>query len=584
MAKRPKRAKAARSDVSQTAPAAGAGLSSSWTGGLILVLAIFLTYLPVWHAGFIWDDDGHVTRPDLRSWAGLGRIWFQLGATQQYYPVVHSVFWVEHGLWGDAPLGYHLVNVLLYALSALVLLKVLRQLEIPGAWLATAIFALHPVQVESVAWVTELKNVLSGLFYFSSALAYLQFDRTRETKVYAGSLALFVLGLMSKSVIASLPAALLVVFWWKRGRLSWKADVLPLIPFFAVGIVCGLFTAWVERHFIGAEGAAFDFTFLERTLIAGHAIWFYLGNLAWPTNLIFNYPRWHIDGNDASQYLFPGAALVVAAGLAWLSRTWRGPLAGFLFFVGTLFPALGFFNVYPFIYSFVADHFQYLACLGIIVPAAAGLTRLAEILLPGKARLQAMVGAALLLLLGSLSWEQAWVYANEKMLWTETLEQNPESWLAHNNLGIMLLHEARPDEAIAQFRKTLELNPNFDRAHDSIGDALLQKGQVEAALAEYQKCMAAEPNFASSHFNAGLCLAMGGRTDDAIAEFRKTLALDPYHGKAHYNLGTALLQKGQVNEAIVQFQECLAVEPGEPHALEKLAQAEAMAQPEQSPK
>src|SRR5208282_3882680 len=241
-----------------------------WLKGLLLVAAVFLAYQPVWHAGFIWDDEAHVTRPELRSLDGLARIWMQLGATQQYYPLVHSLFWVEHRLWDDSPWGYHLVNILLHAFAALLLARILQQLKIPGAWLAAAIFALHPIQVESVAWISELKNTLSGVFYFSAVLAYLEFDRNRSRGKWVLALGLFVLGLMSKSVIATLPAALLVVFWWQRGKLSWKRDVWPLIPFFVAGIGAGLFTAWVERKYIfGAEGSEFNFSVVERFLIAG---------------------------------------------------------------------------------------------------------------------------------------------------------------------------------------------------------------------------------------------------------------------------------------------------------------------------
>ena len=349
-----------------------------WLFAAALVLAVLFVYQPAWHGGFIWDDDAHVTRPELRSWHGLYRIWFDLGATQQYYPLLHSAFWLEHKLWGDATLGYHLVNILLHATAAVLVALILRRLAIPGAYLAAAIFALHPVQVESVAWITELKNTLSAVFYLGAMLVYLRFDQTRKTPLYWWALGLFVLGLLSKTVTATLPAALLVIFWWRQGRLSWRRDVVPLLPFFGLGAAAGVLTAWVERKLIGAEGAAFELTIIERCLIAGRAIWFYLGKLVWPAELIFIYPRWHVSQAIWWQYLFPAAALLLLAVLWGLRRRWRGPLAGLLFFVGTLLPVLGFCNVYPFIYSFVADHFQYLASLGMITLASAGVALLLE--------------------------------------------------------------------------------------------------------------------------------------------------------------------------------------------------------------
>jgi len=345
-----------------------------WLFALLLLIFTSLAYLPALNGTPIWDDDAHITRPELRSWDGLIKIWTQPGSTQQYYPFVHTVFWAEHQLWGDAPLGYHLVNVLLHCFSALLLLQILRRLEIPGAWLAAAIFVLHPVQVESVAWISELKNTLSGIFYLGSGLAYLEFDRTRKLSPYLTALALFLLGLLSKTVIATLPGALLVIFWCKRGKLSFKRDTWPLVPFFVLGVTAASFTAWIERSLIGAEGGAYNFTFLERVLIAGRVVWFYVSKFFWPSDLIFIYPRWQINQSVWWQYLFPAALAVALAILVWLCRWRRGPLAGILFFIGTLVPVLGFLNVYPFRYSLVADHFQYLACLGIIVPIAAGIT------------------------------------------------------------------------------------------------------------------------------------------------------------------------------------------------------------------
>ncbi len=581
MAKRFKRKQAASNGVStkgitdeRTLP----WLSRDWFPGLLLVLAIILTYQPIWYAGFIWDDNVHVTPPGLRSWSGLGCIWFNLGATAQYYPLVHSAFWIEYGLWGDGPLGYHLVNVLLFSFSALLLFKILRQLEVPGACLAAAIFALHPVQVESVAWVSELKNMLSGAFYLGSALVYLNFDRTRQVKVYGLSLVLFVLGLLSKSVIATLPAALLVVFWWKRGKLSWREDVLPLVPFFLVGMASGSFTSWVERYYIGAEGSEYHFTLIERVLIAGRAIWFYLGKLAWPVDLIFIYPRWDVSQVTWWQYFFPVAALVVVVILGWLSRRWRGPLAGFLFFVGSLFPALGFFNVYPFRYSFVADHFQYLASLGIIVPCAVGMTKIVTFVLPKKPRLQLSLGAGLLLTLGLLSWQRVWVYESEERLWTDTLAQNPNCWLAHNDLGNILLQNGRVVEAMAHFQKSLEIEPNDSDAHNNLGTAFLQNGQVDDAIIQYLKALDINPKLANTHYDLGNIFVQKGQMDEAIDEYQKAVALDPDLAEAHNNLGWALFKEGQVDKAIAHYQAALRLKPDYGDAQNNLARAQAAAQ------
>jgi hypothetical protein len=277
--------------------------SREWILGGLLLLIILAAYQQVWHAGYIWDDDSYVTKnATLRDLHGLWRIWFEVAATPQYYPLVHTSFWIEHHLWGLNPLGYHLVNLVLHALGAILLWRGLLRLGIPGAWLAAAIFAVHPVEVESVAWITERKNVLSAVFYFAAALTYLRFETARDEKDQAGqrwylyfaSLFLFVLALLSKTVACSLPAALLLVRWWKSGRIKWR-DILALLPFFAFGLGLGLLTAWLEKHHVRAEGEEWALTFGQRFLIAGRALWFYASKLLWPANLIFIYPRWDVS-------------------------------------------------------------------------------------------------------------------------------------------------------------------------------------------------------------------------------------------------------------------------------------------------
>jgi Flp pilus assembly protein TadD len=532
-----------------------------WIFGLLLVFAVMVAYQPAWNGKPIWDDDEHITKPELRSLDGLARVWIEPGASQQYYPLVHSIFWVEHRFWGDRTLGYHLINILLHACSALLLVKILRRMEVPGAWLAAAIFALHPVEVESVAWISELKNTLSGVCCLGAALVYLNFDRDRKGTFYAGALGLFVLGLMAKTVIATLPAALLVVFWWKRGGLSWKKDVLPLLPFFVVGIVSGLFTAWMERKFVGAEGSEFDFSLIERCLIAGRAFWFYLGKLFWPVNLVFIYPRWNISQAVWWQYLFPAAALLLLGGAWLLRRRLRGPLAGLLFFAGTLVPALGFFNVYPFRYSFVADHFQYLAGIGPIVLATAGITIASGFLARRKPLLKPVLCGGLLAALGMLTWRQCGMYADIETLWLTTIDRNPNSFMAHLNLGIVLAQKGSVNEAITQFQKTLEIKPGYAKAHNNLGLALLQKASVDEAIAQFQKAIEINPSYAEACYNLGNALVQKGSVDEAIVHYQQALQIKPDYAEACYNLGNALIQKGRVDEAIANYQKALQIKP-----------------------
>ena len=376
------------------------------------------------------------------------------------------------------------------------------------------------------------------------------------------ALVLFGLGLLSKTVIATLPAALLVVFWWQRGKLSWKQDVRPLLPFFLAGVVMGLFTAWVERKFIGAEGKVFDLTLLERMLIAGRVVWFYLGKLFWPAGLVFIYPRWEVSGTVWWQYLFPAATLLLLAGLwAWRRRN-RGPLAALLFFVGTLFPALGFLNVYPFRYSFVADHFQYLASLGVITVVSAGAAQLL-----GRWRLWeqpagSLLCLALLATLAGLTWRQCGMYANLETLWTATLARNPDCFLAHNNFGNDFLQKGQVDDAIAHFRKAVEIRPDFALAHYNLGNALLQKGQVAEAVLHFQKSLEIHPGNVAAHNNLGSALLQQGQVAAAIACFQQALALQPDFAEARYNLGNALLRSGQTDDAIAQYQKVVEIQPG----------------------
>jgi tetratricopeptide (TPR) repeat protein len=539
----------------------------TWRYALLLIAATLIAYSPALNGTALWDDEAHITRPDLRSLQGLSEIWIRPEATQQYYPVTHSVFWLEHRLWGDNLFLYHLLNVALHLVSAFLLLRILLILAIPGAWFAAAIFALHPVQVESVAWISELKNTLSAVFCLSAVLMYVRFDQSRRLLFYFIAFGLFLLGLGAKTTIAPLPAALLIIFWWKRGRLSLKQDVLPLLPFFIFGIAAGLFTAWVEQNYIGAEGSDFNFSIVERCLIAGRAFWFYLGKLFWPRDLIFVYPRWHVSHAIWWQYLFPATALLLA-GLFWSARNkTRGPLSALLLFGGMLFPALGFFNVYPFVFSFVADHFQYIASISIFVLVSAGFALL-TFRWPQHRRLVVTLSFAILVLLGALTYRQAHFYRNAETLYRATLQKNPQCWMAHDNLGVALVVQGRLDEAITHYHEAIALRPTNPRPHYDLGIAFRQQGKNDEAITEYEKALELRPQYEKAHNNLGNILLQTGRDDEAVAHFEKALALHPDYAEAHNNLGNALMQKNSVDDAIAHYEQALRIRPayGEAHS------------------
>jgi tetratricopeptide (TPR) repeat protein len=536
---------------------------------LLFLGAALAAYWPALQGGVLWDDSGHVTHPELQSLDGLFRIWFEIGATQQYYPLLHSAFWLEHRLWGDAVLGYHLVNLLQHAVAATLFGLVLRRLAVPGAWLAAGLFLLHPVCVESVAWISEQKNTLSLVLYLSAALTYLRLDRDRAPRHYALSLLLFVGALLTKTVTASLPAALLVVFWWQRGRLDWRRDVVPLLPWFALGAGSGLFTAHFERVLIGAQGADFNLSALDRLVLAGRVFWFYVGKLAWPADLMFVYPRWSIDASVWWHWLFPAAGLGLLAGLAWWSRRARGPLAAALLFGGSLFPVLGFVNVYPFVFSYVADHFQYLASLAVFAATGAGLSRLPRP--AGRIVAVLLIGAG-----GVLTWNLTPEYRDNVTLYEATLRKNPDAWLAHHNLAIILVDGGRPDEALSHIERTLALRPDYAEGLNNLGNCLRQLGRPGEALAPLERAIQLQPKYAAAHNNLGTALMALGRAEEGRTRFETAVRLQPDYAIAQRNLGQALASTGRMAEATPHLARAVQLNPDDATAQLQLGTALAM--------
>jgi len=568
----------------------------AWRLGVLLALATILAYLPVWRAGFIWDDISLliVDNPLIKAANGLYQFWFTTGALD-YYPMTNSVWWLEWRLWGNHPLGYHLVNLLLHTANALLLWRVLDRLNIPGSWLAAAIFALHPVNVESVAWISEMKNTLSFFFFALTLVWCLKFDATGRRRDYWFSLGVFLVALFSKSAVAPLPVVLLGLAWWRRGRVTWT-DFRRSVPFFAAAFVLGLVTVWFQYHrVIGAEIVRTD-SFWGRLAGAGWAVWFYLYKAVWPLNLMFVYPRWNIDATNPLAYL-PGFLLAAVFLICWLQRRrWaKAVLFGLGYFVLLLLPVLGFLNDYFFRYSLVGDHWQYFAIPGPITLVAAALTIAWKGWGKSNLSLGMALAGALLLALGALTWKQAGSYKDEETLWRDTVTKNPAAWMPHNNLGNILCQKGRLDEAIVEFKKSLAIKPDYADADYNLGNTLLKNGQTDAAIAHFQKALAIrpddagyhnnfalalakqghadaaireyqvalrfKPNDAMIHYNLGFAFFKQGQTDAAIREYETALRLKPDYDETHNNLGTALLQKGQTGEAIAHFQAALALKP-----------------------
>jgi tetratricopeptide (TPR) repeat protein len=571
----------------------------------LLFASVFAAYLPALQGGRLLDDHLHITRPDLQSVAGLGRIWFEVGTTQQYYPVVHTAFWLEHRLWGDAVAGYHLANILQHALAAGLVVVLLRRLRLPGAWLAAFLFALHPVCVESVAWIAEQKNTLSTLLALGAAIAYLDFDERRDRRRYWLALALFVLALLAKTAVVTLPAALLVIVWWRRARLGWARDLAPLLPWFAAGGAVSLLTFSVEHALLAGVGATFALSWPARFLVAGRAFWFYLGKLVWPAGLTFFYPKWAVSPASAGDLLYPLAAAALGAALWRLARTRRGPLAAYLCFAGTLGPVLGFFNVEWFVFSYVADHLQYLSSLAVIGPFAAVATTAAGRLPDAARRFAPALAAGAALALGVLTWRQCGRYRDPVTFYRTAIALNPNAAGAYDNLGtVFAALPGRMPEAVGQFDQAIRLQPDLPGAYYNRGSAYLQMNQLPAALADLGEAFRLQPTSPDVLTNLGDALARSGRLPEAIDRYEAAHRLDPAAPDtladlaearfqlgsalasqrrfaeaadqlaavvrlrpdfvdARANLGNLLFLQGRVAEAIVQYEEALRLKPGD---------------------
>ncbi len=582
-----------------------------WLWALLLIPLVFIAYAQVFRAGFIWDDESHLTQnPCVVGPLGLKEIWTTTQAV--YYPLVLTTFWALHKFVGLNPLPYHILNVLMHAVSAILLWRVLRQLNVRGAWLGAALWALHPVMVQSVAWVTELKNTQSCVFYLLSILFFLKWEdqggavsrpsqreaTDRRSLVIALSLLFFLLAILSKPSTVMLPIVLALCIWWRRERIQ-RRDFLALVPFALISAVASIWTVFEQKFHAGAIGGDWAQTRPERLIIAGKAIWFYLGKLVWPHPLIFIYPRWDVDSSKVVAYL-PLLAAIAGLVALWFihAKSGRALFFAAAYYVVSLFPVLGFFDVFFFRYSFVSDHFQYLASMGPLALAGAAIVtavgRFGELRKPSRADTTALqfsgniavvrsksfllpaIPGIFLLSLVFLTWRQTAVYHDLVTLYTATLQKNPGCWMAHYNLGIILREQGDVEQALEHYRQAFALRPNYAEAHYNLARCLVEKGQLDDAIEHYEKALKINPADPETHNNLGVTLFGIGRVDDAIVHYQKALAIWPGYAAAGCNLANALIVRqlpGDLDDAIARYSMCLAQAPDQAEAQYNLASA-----------
>jgi len=542
--------------------------------GALIVVSTLVAYIPGMRGDFIWDDDANITaNPNMRTLEGLKETWVNPRANQQYYPVTHTSFWIEYQIWGLKPFPFHVTNVLLHSVSAILLWVLLRRLRVPGAWFAAGIFALHPVHAESVAWITERKNNLSVMFYLASMLAYVRFagldegegggEWVAKWRIYLVSFVFFVLAFLAKSVTVTLPIALGIITWWKRGRLSFR-DVIYLAPMVMLGAGMGWLTEHLEQHHVGALGWEWEIPFLAKVIVAGRSCWFFVGKLLWPSNLIFVYPKWKVDPGELWQYVYPvGAVAVVVLLYILRGRIGRGPLTAVLYYGVTLSPAFSFLNVFFMRYSYVQDHFVYPASIGIITLVAALVTVGLRTAFSGDVARYVIpaVYGIVLAALGVLLWQHCHIYENNVVLWNDTLSKNPTAWMAHNNLGNEVLREGRIEEAIRRYKTAIRLAPKQPVIYYNLGTVYAKQGRIRDAEMQFRQALRLWPEYPDAHANLAVVLAAQGKDDEAYEHYKAALKYDPRHANAHYNFATLLANRGQIQEAIKHYEIALRINP-----------------------
>lgn len=499
---------------------------------LLIVMAGCWVFAPALHGDWLMDDDLYLTQNALRGDpARLWKIWFAPGSLIEYYPIEASLQALQWRLWHFDTTGYHLTNLALHLLGALLVWRLLAKFGLRLAWLGGLLFAIHPVVVESVAWVAEFKNVLSLPPFLLAMCAWIDFEARGRKRDYALSLGLFLVAMLCKISMALFPLVILLYAWWKRGRIGW-GDLKAAAPFLAVSLVLGLTTILVGdwfRHAQHQEGPPIALGGMAaRLALAGMSLSFYFGKCLWPVGLLPIYPKWTIDPPSLVQFL-PWPILMAAIAWFWTKRRgWgRHALLGLGFFLINLAPFAGFNPASYMGISWVMDHFLYLPMIGLIGLAIAALERIEDGLSESGRALSAVPIA---LVMGLLAWgshSYAALFIGQETLWTYTVQHNPGAWLAYNNLGNIEFETGRLSEAIDHYQTALRVNPNAVEARNNLGMALRLKGRPADAIGQFEDALKINPHFALAHVNLGDTLSELGRTAEAIDHYREALEINP---------------------------------------------------------
>ena len=537
----------------------------AWAAAAAFVALTLVAYLPALRAGFTWEDDSLTSNPLMGSLRGLFQMWTHFGAIPQghYWPMTYTSFWIEYSFWGLNPFGYHLVNILLHGLNAALLWQVLKRIGVRGAWLAGLIFALHPVHVESVAWVIERKNTLSGLFFLLAVLAWTRWEWQAKKSGYVLALAAFAAAMLSKSSTVVLPVALALIAWWKgRGPLGRKAK--ELAPFFVLAAALALLDVSILQR---VDPTRIGLNMWDRTMMAGRSVWFYASQLVWPNNLAAVYPRWGLSHPSAVMKVAPVAvAILVAVLWAGRKRWGRGPLAAVLFFLAALAPTLGFVDFGYMAQTFVGNWFQYLASMGLIALVPGFLSQVARLTRLDRKTLFRGAAIALTVIFGMLTWRRASLYESTDKLFEDSIARYPKAAAAYRLLAAHQRDTGRNQEAAANFRKSLEIEPGLTRVYNDLGNVLLAMGKTDEAIAQYRKALEINPAILAASFNLMHAQAVAGRPAEALRVMDEALAQYPGDPTIAIQAGDILGEQNLFAAAEQAYQRALATAPKDAEA------------------